>query len=101
MPVLIAFLVNALRVMLFTQGGRLIVGALSFLGLQFATYSGVVQPALDQVAAMMQGAPAGDFGAAALAWMGVLNIDKAVSMIVSAVVTKRAISAARMFLTKK
>ena len=47
------------------------------------------------------GGAGGEFGAAALAWVGVLRFDQAVTMVISAVAAKKAIQATRVFLSKK
>lgn len=102
MPVLIAFLVNALRVMLFTRAGSFLVSLLSFFGLQIATQKLVIGPALEQVASFFtSGVPGGEIGAAALQWAGVLRLDQAASMLISAVGARMTIGAARAFLAKK
>ena len=37
----------------------------------------------------------------AIAWMGVLNFDKAITMVISAIVTKHVLTQGRLFLFKR
>lgn len=101
MPAVIAFLVNAFRVIFASQLGRWIVSALVFMGISYGTQKVLIAPAISQLTTMMNGGPAGSFGAAALNWMGVLRFDQAVSMLAAAVTTKMGVQNARMMLTKR
>lgn len=100
MPVLVALLANAFRIMLFSQAGRIIVGILSFFGLQWATHKFAIGPAVAWFQSQMGSGPVGEFGATALAWMGVLRFDQAISMLLSAWGVRVAIDGAKGFLSK-
>jgi hypothetical protein len=87
--------------------GFFILMAFVWLGINFATLNLVIEPTIQQLQDFGQMADGGggggtgeNWGALAKAWAGVMNLDKAISMIISAVVTKHAAQQARLFLTK-
>ena len=78
---LIAGLVAALAAMLKTQAGVIVVSVLVFLGLEIATYELAMRPALDMVKQQAESAGA----AAGIAeWLGFLNVDRYVTIVLSA-----------------
>lgn len=100
MPALAAILVNVGRWLLFTYAGKLVVGILAYFGLSLVTHKFLIQPAISQVQAMMAAGPGGSFGAAAFQWAGLLNLDKAVSMLISAWLVVNGIKTGKVVLSK-
>jgi hypothetical protein len=100
MPAIIAALVSALRIMFMAKMGLMAVKLLAFLGLQFVTHKYAIGPLLSQLTAYATaaGSAGGDFGANLVAWMGVLNFDRAISMVISAYSTRATIMQAKTFL---
>lgn len=80
--------------------GSWIAGAMVFLGIGFATQQAVIEPAIDQVQGYIQSAGS-EAGAVAMQWFGFLNMDKAITMILSAYAARAAIRAAKVFLTQR
>lgn len=76
MPVVAAVLLWVGRVLLAHFILRILVGA----GLSFVTYKITVQPALDAVRELVMGMPA-----VALDWIGYMFVDKALTVVCSAV----------------
>jgi hypothetical protein len=102
MPIFIAALLDGLEWLFSTRLGLWIVQAFAFVGLSFGTQHLIVAPALSQLQTLAtSGMGSTTFSGLALQWMGVLNFDKALSMIVSAVTTKYAVTAGRLFLQKR
>jgi len=82
--------------------GLFITSAMVWMGINFGTIKVVVDPALRQLEAFANsGGGGGQMGALAMNWAGMLNLDKALTMIVSAVVAKHAIMAGRLYLFKR
>lgn len=101
-PGLVAFLVNGLRILFMTRIGLWIGTALVWLGISWGTMNMVLEPALDQLRNFSQGGGStGQFIDVAKQWAGVLNFDKALTMVIGAFVTKKAVGAARLFLMKR
>lgn len=102
MPALIAILVNALRILFMSRLGVMIAGALAWFGLSWGTQKVAIQPAIDTLSSYMNfGAGGGSFASAAIAYMGVLHFDTAVSMIISAFATRNGVKAARAVLLRR
>jgi hypothetical protein len=97
---LLARLVNMLRLLFATQAGRWIVSAMAFIGINWTTQKVIAQPLMDQVRSMLNSSPAGDFGATALAWCGVLRFDQAITMLLSAIVIKKGMDATKLALSR-
>lgn len=96
---LLALLVSVLWKVFRSQAGTFIVAAMTWLGIAWGTQKMVVQPAIDALVAY-----AGGIGSAAGSvgqWAGVLNVDKALTMIISAYVARNTIQAAKMFLKRR
>ncbi|MCU1145202.1 DUF2523 domain-containing protein [Stenotrophomonas maltophilia] len=79
-----------------TRVGQWILSALAFLGLNFVAQEFAVTPLLDQIKGSINGAP-GDI----LAWLGFLNVDKYVTLVLSAYATAAAAGALKMRMKKK
>ncbi|MBH1552422.1 DUF2523 domain-containing protein [Stenotrophomonas maltophilia] len=79
-----------------TRLGQWLLSALAFLGINFMTQKFAVDPLLGQIKASMAGAP-GDI----VAWLGYLNVDKYVTLVLSAYATAAAAGALKMRLAKK
>jgi hypothetical protein len=78
--------------------GQIIMAVLAWAGVSLATYSLGVQPFIDHLTDLAQGGMGGgEYAAVALQWMGLLNFDKAMTMIISAVAAKHAVNAGRVF----
>ena len=79
MPALALWIAALVGRVFATRLGMWVVSALAFLGLQFGVHHFAVEPLMDQVRASTSGL-AGD----AAAWAAFFNIDKYISIIVSA-----------------
>ncbi|CAD7716636.1 hypothetical protein LMG31884_22630 [Xanthomonas hydrangeae] len=103
MPFLIAQLVTALAWLFKSRIGLWIMTAFVWLGINFGTIKMVVEPAIDLLTGYAQsmGSGNGELGATALAWFGVMQFDKALTMVISAVAAKHAIMQGRLFLFKR
>lgn len=102
MPILIGWLLTGLRVLFASRMGLWIAGALAWLGVSLGSSKLLIEPAIDQLRAYMTaGMSGGNLGADAIAWAGVLNFDVAVTMIISAYVTRQGVQAGRLFLQKR
>ena len=104
MPVLIAVLLTGLRYLFLSRIGLFIATALVWLGVNFITMKVVIEPAIAMLQSFAQGgggSGAGEYWTIATQWAGVLNFDRALSMVVSAYVTHKALSASRLFLAKR
>ncbi|MFK2904960.1 DUF2523 domain-containing protein [Dyella ginsengisoli] len=92
MPALIAWLLGALE----TTIGSIIVSALLSLGLGFTTYKFTVEPLKNFILSQSSG-----LGATAVNILGFLGLDQAITMILSAIAARYAVSGARAVLTRK
>ena len=106
MPAIIAALVSALGWMLRSQIGLLLVTGLAWLGMNFASVKLIVEPIYDQLTnyATPTSGGSGELGqmaAVMFQYLGLLNFDKALTMIISAVAMKKAITAGRLYLFKR
>ena len=97
---LVPILINMLRMMLFVHAGKIVVGILGFLGINFVAQRFVVDPGLDYIRSLMATGPSGEFGAYAMQWMGILRFDQAVSMLLSAWVMVQTIKSGKLLLGK-
>lgn len=98
----IAGVVTGLGTLFKSRLGLFITTAMVWLGINFATIKIAVEPALDLLYGFAQGSGGtGQYGAAAMQWLGVMNFDKAITMIGSAIMTKHAVMAGRLYLFKK
>lgn len=102
MPALIAAFMEGLAWLFKNQLGRWVLSACLFLGISWGTQHVAVAPFIDYVKGVANGAGSGGHLAETMInWAGVLQFDKAISMILSAVTTKMGISAGRLFLQRR
>lgn len=102
MPALVGALIAALSWLFRSRIGLWVMTALAWLGINFGTIKMVIDPAIDLLKGYAQGlGGGGQLGATAMQWMGVLNFDRALTMIISAVAAKHAIMQGRLFLFKR
>lgn len=103
MPALVAAIMSGLAWLFKSQIGLFIMTALAWLGINFGTVKLVVEPAIEllQGYARSMGGGSGDLGATAVQWLGVLQFDKALTMIISAVAIKHGVMAGRLYLFKR
>lgn len=80
--------------------GTWAVALLTFFGIGLATNEVVVEPLLDQARSIVQSNMSGA-GSTAIAWVSFLNFDKAITMLFSAVASRFAIAATKVFLAKR
>lgn len=82
--------------------GQMLTGILVWFGVSMASYKLGVEPFIEQVESMAQsGGGGGQFAATAMAWLGVLKFDVALTMIISAVAAKHAVNAGRVFFKRR
>ncbi len=96
-------LVTGIGYLLKTRMGLFLLSAFVWLGINFTTIKLIIDPAIAALEAYSQGGAvgSGQFGAAAAAYLGILNFDKALTMIISAIVTKHAVLQGRLYLFKR
>lgn len=92
MPALVVWLLGVLE----SRIGSIVISALLALGLSFTSYKFSVAP----ITSWIQGA-VGGIPAMGIAVLGFLGVDKAITMILSAVASKYAVQGARAALTRK
>ncbi|MFI8716349.1 DUF2523 family protein [Stenotrophomonas sp. NPDC077464] len=102
MPQLIGLLLTGLGWLFRSRIGLFVMTALAWLGINFGTIKMVIEPAIDLLRQHAQGlGGGGEMGAAAMAWAGVLQFDRGLTMIISAIAAKHAIMQGRLFLFKR
>ena len=99
---IIGWIISALMVVFKNRIRQLILAALVWMGLSYGATKIVVQPVIDQIWAHLDslGSVGGEFGAFALAALGILKVDVALTMIVSAVLIRVGVSAAKVHMTR-
>lgn len=90
MPI-VGALAAAFARLIATRVGQWVVAALVFLGLQFAANEFVTDPLLDYIKGLINGAPAD-----LIDWLGFLNIDRYITMVLSAYVAAASLSAVKL-----
>lgn len=98
---MIAGVVTGIGTLFKSRLGLFITSAMLWLGINFATIKLAVEPAIDMLYSYAQSSGGGQYGAIAMQWMGVLNLDKAITMIGSAVMMKHAVMQGRLYLFKR
>ncbi|AOH37561.2 DUF2523 family protein [Luteimonas sp. JM171] len=99
---IVAGVVSGITYMFKTKLGLFIMLAMVWLGINFGTIKIVIDPAISLLRGYAtSGMGGGEYADAAIAWMGVLRFDKAITMIISAIVSKHVITQGRLFLFKK
>ncbi|MGN7725125.1 DUF2523 family protein [Luteimonas sp. 22616] len=103
MPAILAALFTGLRWLILSKLGLFLATALLWLGINFGTMKLVLQPTLDLLTnfASGGGTGGGEYWIIARQWAGVLNFDKALTMVISAYVTQRTLMAGRLFMFKR
>lgn len=86
-----------------TKLGLFLMGAMIWLGVNWGTIKIIVEPAIDLLYGYANGVGGGgsDYATAAMQWMGVMQFDRAITMVVSAIIAKNAVMQGRLFLFKK
>lgn len=87
-----------------TRLGLFIASAAVWLGINWGTMTLVIGPTVDALRGFAEGSGSsgtGQYWEIGMAWMGVLNFDRAITMIISAVATKHAVMQGRLFLFKR
>lgn len=98
----IAGIVTGIGTLFRSKIGLFIAGAMVWLGISFATIKLGVEPVLDMLYAHAQGgAGGGPYAAAALQWMGVMNLDRAITMVGSAALMRQSLTHGRLYLFKR
>lgn len=101
MPLVLAFIADAILWLVRNRIGVLIVSVISWLGITYGTQTFLIDPLKNQLLSYFTGAAAsGELGQAVVQWMGVLQFDKCVTMIFSAVVIKQTMKALHMNILK-
>lgn len=100
---LVAGFMNGLRWLFLSRLGLFLGTAFVWLGWNFATINLLITPAVEALEAYSSSQSAGsnEYAVAMFQWLGVLKFDEALSMIISAVVTKHALMKGRLFLFKR
>lgn len=107
MPIIIgealALLFTGLRLLFLSRIGLWIASALLWLGINFTSVKMVIEPTANLLKGYTSGmsGAGGMYGAIAMQYAGMMNLDRAVTMIVSAYITKQAITSGRLFLFRK
>lgn len=97
-------LVVAFGYLLKTRMGFIILTAFTWLGINFTTIKLVIEPAITLLQGVTENVGTGGtsaFAAAAAGYMGIMQMDRAVTMIISAVATKHLVTQGRLFLFKR
>ncbi|MDC7805226.1 DUF2523 family protein [Luteimonas sp BLCC-B24] len=102
---LVAAIVTGITYMFKTKLGLFVMGAMLWLGINFASMTLVIGPAIDILReyanpGTISGGGAGELALTAVAWLGVLNFDRAITMVLSAIYTRHAVNSARLYLTR-
>lgn len=102
MPAIIAALLQGLRWLFMSRLGLFIVTALAWLGINLSTVNLVLEPTMDLLTGYAQGqGGGGEYFSVAQQWAGVLHFDDALTMVISAYVTKQLVMKGRLFLFKR
>lgn len=103
MPALVGSLIAGLAWLFKSRIGLWIMTALAWLGINFGTIKLVLEPAIDLLRQYAQGMGngSGTLGATAMQWAGVMQFDKALTMVISAIAAKHALMQGRLFLFKR
>jgi hypothetical protein len=99
----IAPLIGRLSWLFRTRVGQWFGVILAWAGITYGTQSFVVGPSLDALETLAQNAGngAGDFGAKAIQWLGVMNFDIACTMVIGVVGAAQALSATKLVWRKR
>jgi hypothetical protein len=102
MPVLVAWIVDGIVFIFRSRIGFVLLQIIGWLGISYGTQKILMGPVETQIQSYFSSmGSGGTLGAACLQWMGVLNLDKLVTMYLSAIAIKASVGAARMRILKK
>lgn len=98
MPAMVAWIVNGLMIVFRSRIGQLILGALAWLGLTYGTQKLLVQPMIDALYSHVTelNTTGGDIGAFMLTGLGIMKVDVAFTMCISAITMRAGMVAARV-----
>lgn len=104
MPI-VAWLISAFTILLRSKFGYFLACALLWMGIGLTTYTVALQPTVDALIAFAGdlgtgGSSSSDIGVTALKWAGMMRLDQAITMWLSAIFTRHSVTSARLFLTK-
>lgn len=95
MPI-IATILAALSRLFASRIAQWVAGILVFFGLSFGSQKVLVEPILAQIQAV-----GGGLSAQAMAWAAFFNVDKAITIILSAYTVRLSMNAARVWLKRR
>lgn len=99
MPI-IAWIISALVWTFKSRIGLFIASALVWMGINYGTITMVLEPTITLLEGYMAAGTGGgggnDLAATMFNWMGVLQFDRAATMIISAYLTRQALASARL-----
>jgi hypothetical protein len=99
---IIAGIITGITHLFKTKLGLFLMTAMLWLGINWGTIKIIIEPAIDLLYGYAQGGMGGGpYAAAAMQWLGVMQFDRAITMVVSAIVSKNAVMQGRLFLFKK
>lgn len=87
-----------------TRLGLFIATAMVWMGINFTTINLLIDPAIELLRGATQSAGSGgtgQFAAAASGYLGILQFDRAITMLISAVATKHLLLKGRLFLFRR
>ena len=93
----VGLILSWLSRLLMLKAGLWIAGAMVSVGIYFGTQTFLVQPLIEQVMLLAQGAFVGEV----TQWAAFLNLDKAITMVMSAYTAAAAITAVKTALFKR
>ncbi|MDC6408498.1 DUF2523 family protein [Xylella fastidiosa] len=103
MPVFLATLLTGLFNLCKSKLGYFVATAFVWLGINWGSYHFVISPLVEQLYTYIDsvGSAGGRFGELALRALGLLNFDRALTMIISAYVSRFAVLNGRLYLFKR
>lgn len=102
MPLMVGWIISGVLWLFKSRIGWLITQIFLWLGLTYATSTVVLTPTIEAIKGYAQfSGGSGPTAAAAVAWLGVLKFDVALTMLFGAVSLKAATNAGRAFLTRR
>jgi hypothetical protein len=88
-----------------TRLGLFILTAFAWLGINFGTVTLVLEPAIQTLTGLSQelgnGSGGGQYAAVAGAYIGIMQFDRAITMVISAVIIKHSLLKGRLYLFKR
>lgn len=96
-------LVVAIGTLMKSRLGMFILAAMMWLGINFTTIKIIIEPALDILTGFAQDAGTGNgtaIGMAAAQYMGLMKFDLAITMVISAIVSRNLVASKGLRLTR-